>query len=70
MTTITLDSKQLHDKTLHFGDLKEMLKFLTDEGHITEWWKVEDNLSPDTHTQLNDNLALERSTYVDITYLK
>lgn len=68
MTTITLEKTQIEEKSLSFVDLKELLEFLKDEGHITEYWHLEDELYPDIQEQYDRNLE-QRDLFIDITDL-
>ena len=68
MTTITLEKTQIEEKSLSFVDLKELLEFLKDEWHITEYWHLEDELHPDIQEQYDRNLE-QRDLFIDITDL-
>jgi hypothetical protein len=70
MVTITLDklSQQPLSKDLHFGDLSSFLKFLQDNDYITQVGVVDDaDLSSNMIDQINKNLSLDRSLFVDVT---
>ena len=70
MVTITLDrlSSQSIVKDLHFSDLSSFLEFLKEHDYITPVGVVDDHdLSSDALTQINKNLSVDRSLFVDVT---
>jgi len=71
MVTITLDrlSQQSLVKDLHFSDLSSFLKFLQENDYITQVGMVDDHdLSSDMIDQIDKNLSLDRSLFVDVTH--
>ena len=71
MVTITLDrlSQKSLVKDLHFTDLSSFLEFLKENDYITQVGMVDDHdLSSDMIDQINKNLSLDRSLFVDITH--
>ena len=71
MVTITLDrlSSQSVVKDLHFNDLSSFLEFLKEHDYITQVGMVDDHdLSSDMIDQIDKNLSLDRSLFVDVTH--
>jgi hypothetical protein len=71
MVTITLDrlSPKSLIKDLHFTDLSSFLEFLKENDYITQVGMVDDHdLSSDMIDQIDKNLSLDRSLFVDVTH--